>query len=231
MGGLIFGSTSSAGPNPGGLDMSQSGGGGAGQLYTNPSGGMGGMAGAAMFMPALTGILGAWGAGEDIKAQSKATIKDIKNRGQKLMWSQDNKLQQIKDLDRVFSDKLTASGLEALKAEGRLKAASAETGTRADTGSTGTAIAQAEVNRLHRDAMILRTADVKKANTLQEMVGERMNFEYGLDVMTSGQSSNTGLWLNALNQTGSSMMAGLNFMNDSQKAEFFQTNTTGMETA
>jgi hypothetical protein len=219
----VFGPTSSIGTNTGAQQQPLS------PTQTQATAG-GGMSSAMMFAPALTGLLGAWSAGEDIKARNDALIDNIEAKTESIIWSQNNRLQQIKDIDRVYSDKLSASGLQALKDEGRLKAASAETGTIANVGSTSTAIAQADVNRLHRNSAILRAADVKKANALQEMVGERMNFEYTLDVMTSGQQSDTGMWLSSLSNMTNSMMTGLNFMNDSQKEQFFMTDTTGMET-
>jgi len=112
-----------------------------------------------------------------------------------------------------------------MKRESRLKAASAE------TGGTGTsnqeAIATAEMDKLHRDATIIRTGDVQRENKMNEMVASRLSFENTLDSMISGQQSPLSAGLQTLNSGMQGLNMGLLYLNQSQKEDFFGTNTTG----
>jgi len=184
-----------------------------------------GFGGGAMLIPALTSMLGVMGNVSAMKARTDAMISNMESSATSLKFSQYAKKQQLEDLNRVVGDKLSASGLEALKAEGRLKAAAAETGSYGT--SVNDAIATADVNRLHRDAEILREADIAKANKLSELVSERLSFNNQLDSMVSGQPSTTGAFLSALNTSVGGLQTGLNFLNTSQKEKFFGINTTG----
>ena len=129
----------------------------------------------ASFMPAITSALGVIATGEDIARKNEVLMENMVNEAENLYRKQGQSAQKLDDMDRVLGDKLSASGLEALKKESRLKAASAETG--GVGGSNTEAIQTANVNQLHRNASILRTADIQKANEVNQMVADRLNFE------------------------------------------------------
>lgn len=194
------------------------------------------------YVGALSSVIGTLGNVSAMKSQANtnianinykrdAILKNIDSRSESLEYSQASREQQLEDLNRVVGDRLSASGMEALKAEARLKAASAETGA---TGTTiGDAVATADVNRLHRDATILRAYDIQRANTLQSLVADRLNFTNEVESMVSGQfpsmtgMSTTGAIASGLNTGLSGFMSGLSFLSDSQREEFYGINITG----
>ena len=213
-------------------------------IHNLPSstGGESALSSAMPYAGAISSILGTMGSVSSMKSQSRANIdninakkdamiKTIGSMGTSLKYSQAIKAQQLDDLETALSDKLTTTGLEALKAEARLKAASAETG--GIGGSNNDAIAMADVNRLHQDAAILRAADVAKVNTLNSMVAERLNFKNDLTSLTSGQFNGTtgvstfGALAGGVNTALAGFTAGLNLMTPSQKEDFYGINTTG----
>ena len=179
----------------------------------------------APYLTTATTLLGVLGTSHDIDQANKALMENLGNQAESLEIKQGQKAQQLDDLDRILGDQLSASGLEAMKRESRLKAASAE------TGATGTsnqeAIMTAEMDKLHRDAVLLRTADVKKANTQSQMVADRLNFENTTESMLTGQQSALSAGL----ETASSALRGFNqgllYLNASQKEQLFNTDTTG----
>lgn len=181
----------------------------------------------ASFMPAITSALGVIATGEDIAKKNEVLMENMANEAENLQYKQGQSAQKLDDMDRVLGDKLSASGLEAMKRESRLKAASAETG--GTGGSVDSAIATAEMDKLHRDAVILRTYDVNKANQQQQMVADRLNFENTTESMLTGQQSSLSAGLQTLNAGVSGISTGLSFLNDSQKEKFFGTDTTGTQ--
>lgn len=191
---------------------------------TNSSGSAGGGA-AGIFASSLTTIIGTIGAIKDIENRKDALIRTMEGRAESVKFSQFNKKQQLEDIDRLIGDKLTASGLEALKAESRLKATAAETGASGTTIQD--AVATADVNRLHRDAAILREGDVAKANKLTELISERLSFGAELEGLVSGQPSNTSALVAGLSGSLQGLKTGLSLMTTTQKEEFFGVNITG----
>ena len=176
-----------------------------------------GLSGLSLFAPALTGLIGLSGNLSQLQANHDSAIRTMENDALSLKYSQNVKAQQLKDIDRIVGDKLSATGLEALKAESRLKAAAAETG---GTGTTNQdAIATADVNRLHQDAVILRNADVAKANKLSELTAERLGFTIQNDALNAGIEE--GSVLSGLSSFVSNATTGLNFMTETQKEKFF----------
>ena len=176
-------------------------------------------------IPAITSVIGMGATIADIESQNKALMTNMGNQAESLKFSQNVVEQQLVDLERVMGDQLSASGMEAMKRESRLKAASAE------TGGTGTsnqdAIMTAEMDKLHRDAVIIRTGDVKKTNKMNEMVASRLGFENTLDSMISGQQSAASAGLQTLNAGMSGINMGLLYLGQSDREDFFGTNTTG----
>jgi len=172
--------------------------------------------------PIITSLLGIVSTGKDIETANEALMANMANQAETHAYGQNTLAQQMADLDRVVGSQLSASGLEELKAESRLKVASAETG-----GKTQEAIDTAGVNRLHRDATLLRTADVRKSSKQSELVASRLGFENTLESMVSGMQGGTSAGL----QTGSAglkgMLMGLPMLSSGGKEKFFGTNTTG----
>jgi hypothetical protein len=168
-----------------------------------------------MFLPALTTLLGTAGAVSDIKRQSAAVVSNIKSMGESLKFSQHAKSQQLLELDRVIGDKLSASGLETLKREARLKAASAETGVSGT--STEEAIGEAFMEENFRTAAILRDSDIQKNSLKQSMVADMLNFSNQTESMISGMPSATSAMLQTLGTGVSSFNIGLSMMTQTDR--------------
>jgi len=203
-----------------------------GTVVNNTIAGVNGGAGAGegfsamSLIPALTSLVGVAGTMKDIEAKNEALMVNMRNQATNFEAQQGSTMQQLADLDAILGDKLSASGLEAMKTEGRLKAASAETGA---TGTSNVEAQQtAQVNRLHNEAALLRTYDVQKASTQQSLIAQRLNFEGNLDAMISGQQSPLSAFLQTANAGLSGMNQGINMLNASQREQFFNTNTTGV---
>jgi len=174
-------------------------------------------------VPALTSVIGMGATIQDIENKNEALMLNMENKGKSLKFSQNVVDQQLVDLERVMGDQLSASGMESLKRESRLKAASAEGGS-----VNQEAIATAEMDKLHRDSVIIRTADVKKSNKMNELVAQRLNFESEIDAMLSSQTSVASAVLQTMNAGASSTNIGLNYLNQAQKQSFYGTNQTGV---
>ncbi len=184
-----------------------------------------GLENANQFTPVLTSLLGVIGTGYDINRKNEVLKENFQNQADVLEIKQGQKGQQLQDLDRVLSDKLSASGLEALKTESKLKAASAETGA---TGVSNTeAIQTAEISRLQRDSALFRIADVQKANKFSEIIADRLNFENVTEGMLTGQQSAVSAGLQTLGSGLRGVNQGLGFLGSADRDRFFGTNTTG----
>lgn len=170
---------------------------------------------ATMLLPALTGLLGAGSAAEDIRTQSRVTVANIKAAGKALVFSQHSKGEQLKELDRVIGDKLSASGLETLKREARLRTAAAETGV-AGT-STEEAIGEAYMEENFRTAAIMREADINKHSLKQSMVADLLQFESDTSAMVTGMRSPSSTFLTILGAGISGFNTGLSFMTQADR--------------
>ena len=180
---------------------------------------------AGYILPSVGALVGLGSTMADIDAKNDALMTNMGNQAESLRYSQGVQAQQLDDLDRVLGDKLSASGLEAMKAESRLKAASAETG--GTGGSNQDAINTAQVNRLHRDTVTLRTADVKKAGKQSEMVASRLNFENTLESMISGQQTALSAGLETFGAGLKGLNLGTMMLSSSGREYAYGTNTKG----
>ena len=188
------------------------------------SGGGGSSAGAtAMVMSSLVSLIGVAGVLEDQKARSKIIDRNIENSARSFSYTQNQRAQEVEDLNRVLGDKLSSSGLEELKTEAKLKAASAETGSTRNEE----AIQTAAVNKLHRDSYLYKENEVAISSTLSATVADRLNFENSMESILTGRQSSVSAGLQALNASISGTRTALGYMSDSQQESWYNTNTTG----
>ena len=173
--------------------------------------------GAALYAPAIGTALGGLTSYMDIKAKGQAAIGNIKSAGKSLLYKTKIHGQQLQDLERMASDKMSSNGLEALKAEARLKAASAETGTTANAELINTA----KVDELHANAVILRTADIQMHSTKQAMVADRMSFVNQADSIRSGMATGLSAGLSTFSTSLSGFQSGMGYLNESQQQDFW----------
>ncbi len=200
---------------------------GADPMFNDPAGytdwsAAGGVA--VSLIPALTTLIGVSAQQADIEARSDATIRQIANETDVFKFRMNVQEQQLKDLERATGDKMTASGLENLKRESRLKAVGAETGS---TTVSDELISASDVNTLHEDAAILRISEVNKGSMMQQMVGEQLGFENTLDTLVEGMQSPLSAGLQMASTGMSSFNTGLAYLNLTQKESFFNTETKG----
>jgi len=178
-------------------------------------------------IPALTSLLGVGAALADQENRNEAIKTNLENQEKTLKHTQNNIEKQLVQIDRVVGDKLSASGLESMKRESRLKAASAETGA---TGtSNAEAVATASVDELHQNAAIIRTGDVQRESKMNEMVSARLNFESATDAIISGSQSAMSAGLETFNAGMKGVNLGLLYLGQSGREDFFGTNTTGVQ--
>ncbi len=177
------------------------------------------------FAPALMSALGVFGSISDNNARNDALMANMGNQARSLEYAQGVQAQQLADIDTVLGDQLSASGLEMLKTESRLKAASAETG--GSGASNQEVIQSAKVNELHRNSAIVRQATQAKGSKAQEMIASRLNFENSLESLISGQQSAMSAGLGTLSSALGGLNMGLNMAGDAGVEKFFNTNTTG----
>jgi len=187
--------------------------------------GLGGMSVAAMFIPALTSLLGAGSAAADIKAQNKVILANIDSESKSMNFSLRQKNEQMKDLDRAVGDKLSENGFNAMVTEARLRTASAETGASGTVSQEVTA--SADVQRMHNDAIILRESDLAKQSLMTSSAAEILNFSNRATSIRSSQRSSASAGLNVLNAGIGGFTSGLSFLNTSQREDLFGINTTG----
>lgn len=180
---------------------------------------------ATLFIPALTSLLGAGSAASDIESQNRAVLANIKSDYESLNFSLRQKNAQMDDLNRAVGDKLSETGFQAMVTESRLRAASAETGTSGTVAREATS--QADVQRLHSDAIILRESDLSKQSLMTSAAAEIMSFENRADSMRSQMVSPLSAGLNTLSSGISGFQSGLSFLSTSQQEDLFGTNTTG----
>ena len=166
---------------------------------------------------AMTTILGVGAQLQEIENENQAIKDSMESAAESAAYKQNLQGQQIRDLERITGDKLTASGLEELKAESRLKASAAETGgtMNADVATT------TSMNKLHRDAVIRREGEVAIKNANAALVSTRLNLDNQLTMMSSRTQSPLSGFINTMNAGVSGFNTGLMYMNSSQKEKLF----------
>jgi len=132
----------------------------------------------------------------DIQKQSAATQNTIEGMADSIKFSQFQKEWQLKEIDSIMGDRLTASGMESMKREATLKAASAETGSQGGA-SQAEVIQDTFVQENFNNAMIVRDARVAKDTTKMSMVADILNFDKQTDAMIFGLQSPESVGLQA----------------------------------
>ena len=168
---------------------------------------------------AVTSLLSVGATLADMENENQAIKDSMESAVESSLYKQNLQGEQIRDLERITGDKLTASGLEELKAESRLKASAAETGA---TGTSNTeAVATSSMNKLHRDAVIRREGETQIKNANAALVSTRLNLDNQLTMMSSRTQSPLKGFLATMNSGVSGFNTGLTYMNSSQKEKLF----------
>ena len=190
-----------------------------GKMTANPSGASGSAFSAMSFASSITSLLGVGAQLADMDAENKAIQDSMESAIDASKFKMNQQAEQIQDLERITGDKLTASGLEELKAESRLKAGAAETGA---TGTSNTeAVATSGMNKLHRDAVIQREGSIAVKNSMNAMTSERLNLDNQLTMMASRTASPLKGFLATMNAGISGFNNGLSYMSSADKQKLF----------
>jgi hypothetical protein len=136
----------------------------------------------ASLIPALTSLIGLGGTMSDIERESNATVKNIESLVTSQKFTQSQKSYQLEQMNEVLGDKLSVSGLESLKREATLKAASAETGST----SQQEVIEQAFVEENFRNSALVRDSRIQKDSLKMSMVADRLNFSNQVEALQYG---------------------------------------------
>ena len=188
-----------------------------GNPYTGGGINWGGMASAAM--PALGSLLTAGANISDIKGRTDAALKSMDSEVDTWQFKSDVSYAQLAELDRAVGDNMTERGLSALKAEARLRASAAMTGTTG--GTTDNAIKDAYMQQSLDNAVTIREGRNTKVGILRGMQADNLNLTNRLESLASSITSPMSAGLSTLNSGLQGFNSGLNFMNTSQKEEYF----------
>ncbi len=169
--------------------------------------------------PALTTLLSVGATNYDLEQRTEATLNTMDSAINTFIYGQDVAYSQMEELDRAVGDKMTERGMEALMAESRLRAASAETGTTG--GTTETAVKDAYMQQSLDNAVTIRNARTSKVSILRQMESDTLGLNNRLESLASGLATPTGAALQAGSSALSGFSTGLNFLNVSQKEQFF----------
>ena len=188
-----------------------------GKMTANPSGASGSAFSAMSMASSITSLLGVGAQLADMDAENKAIQDSMESAIDASKFKMNQQTEQIQDLERITGDKLTASGLEELKAESRLKAGAAETGAtmNADVATT------TGMNKLHRDAVIQREGSIAVKNSMNAMTSERLNLDNQLTMMASRTASPLKGFLATMNAGISGFNNGLSYMSSADKQKLF----------
>ena len=159
----------------------------------------------------------------DIKQQGLATQKNIENRAEAVRFSQGVSEQRLGDMDIALSDKMSQTGLESLKREARLKAASAETGT--SGGTTTSVVKDTRMQQSLNNAMTIRQARNSKLGILRQMSTDKLSLDNQLTSLASGITSPFAAGLSTMNAGMAGYQNGMNFMNQVEQERYYGYNT------
>ena len=153
---------------------------------------------------ATQAILGGYASVQAAKAQGKAVANAITMAGQNYQRQLQSNQEQENLLEEQTRSMLSERGLEALKAESRLRAGTSGTGL---SGSTMTeAVNQTNFDKLFDSAVILGRATTTKENMAREKMSQFIAFQNRTQEYRSGISSGSGTAGAIMN----SLTAGMN---------------------
>ena len=134
----------------------------------------------------VSAIAGAWASGEAAKLQSQINIAKIQSQGkasrENIQANQENYLrnmetryEQIEAINRELGSVMSRQGLEAMKAEARLRTAGASTGLQ---GSSITEVSeQSGYDLLFDNQVAISIARNLELSTQRQLVADWLNFE------------------------------------------------------
>jgi len=158
---------------------------------------------------------------EDMKADSKRRLTQIENEAESLTYSQNQALQQSKDLSRAVGDKLTERGLKTMIDEARMKAASAETGASGRVAEMN--IKNTFMQEMFDVQIIKRQGRQTNVSIFKSQEARRLGFNQRIRSIEDSIPSKLSSGLSAINTTLAGFNTGLSLLSSSQKSAYFGT--------
>jgi hypothetical protein len=133
--------------------------------------------------PFIGSILGAWSSANDIKNTNRAILAQSRTLTENMIMQEKQKYEMLDFLDRELGAKMSEVGLEALKAEARLRTAAAETGT--SGGTTDMVRRQAIMSQSLSNANLIASNRMHKFNLAQQMISHRSQYRENMASLRS----------------------------------------------
>ncbi len=131
--------------------------------------------------------------------------------------------QQMRAVDRTVGDMMTVTGINRMKAEARLRAGAAETGT--SGGTTKIATMEARMVEQLDNAVIIARGRAEKTSIMTRQDMANLSTSNRLRYMASGLASPTGAALSTLSAGIGGFTAGYNMLSASEREKFFSYNS------
>jgi hypothetical protein len=133
--------------------------------------------------PFIGSILGAWSSANDIKNTNRAILAQSRTLTENMIMQEKQKYEMLDFLDKELGAKMSEVGLEALKAEARLRTAAAETGT--SGGTTDMVRRQAIMSQSLSNANLIASNRMNKFNLAQQMISHRSQYRENMASLRS----------------------------------------------
>lgn len=124
---------------------------------------------------AINSIMGAYIGGKAIDAQLDATLANIKGNKENFLRQAEVSSEQLEAINRELGDVMSARGLEALKAEAKIRTASASTGL--EGSSMEEVASQTKYDELFDNQVMISRARTAKTSVQRDLVSSWLNMK------------------------------------------------------
>ena len=161
-----------------------------------------------------------------LKAKTDAAIASMRSSVTSFEFEQMKLGEQISELNETLGDKLSERGLQAIRNEAMIRAASAETGT--SGGTTDLAIQEAFMTEHFDRANIISESKAKQRTVLRTMDASTVKLQKDLEGISSGMPVvKTNPLMSALSGGLNVFTGTLGMMPNAEKAKLFGIEPTG----
>lgn len=176
-------------------------------------------------LPAITTLLGAGAAAADIKSRSDAAINAMNLEVKSYKAQLSAMERQENELDQQLFGSLSQRSIEALKAEARLRAGAASTGT--SGGSTDASVRQSYMDYALDAAVLSAKAAHEKRNILTRMNMLDVSFDNRISDMSSNIISPFAAGLKTMTGAMTGFQSGYSMLSESARESFFSNTDQG----
>lgn len=170
----------------------------------------------------LSSLIGVATKVSDIKSQTSNVLKAIDLESDSYLTQYNILTEQSNEIDRELGDAMTQRGLDALKAEARLRAGAAETGT--SGGTTRLAYTEAYVTQALDNAILKSRSEQTKRDLVRRKIMTKISYTNRMNSLTSGIQSGTSAGLEVFSTGMSSAISGYQMGTMFNKIDFGDKN-------